>query len=427
MPELFQPLILPNGSQIPNRLCKAAMEENLADAEQVPGERLFTLYRRWSSGGVGLILTGNVMVAPNALTGPGGVVLQKGQDLSPFRQWSSAAKSEGAVVWVQLNHPGRQVYASMGEEAVAPSAIGVNIPGFSSLFPQPRALENAEIESIINQFAESAVLAEQAGFDGCQIHAAHGYLLSQFLSPLTNQRQDQWGGSVANRARLLFEVVNAVRAKVGKQFSVSVKLNSADFQKGGFDQDDAHWVVEQLNTMFVDLVELSGGSYESPAMQGSAMEKKSATQNDVVKRSSSHAREAYFIDFARQIASVATMPIMVTGGIRKKHVAIDALQANAAGFSVDMLGIARAMAIKPDLPKAWRANESLEVDLPKVTWKNKTLAALAMMAMTKDQLTRLAHGKDAKPSVNPVLAIIKDRVKTKRRTSRYRRWRDAAR
>jgi 2,4-dienoyl-CoA reductase-like NADH-dependent reductase (Old Yellow Enzyme family) len=411
MTDLFTPLTLPNGTQLSNRLCKAAMEENLCDAGQIPGDRLVTLYQQWAQGGVGLILTGNVMVSPDALTGPGGVVLQNDQHLDRFKAWASAAKKGGAQVWMQLSHPGRQVYAAMGEQAVAPSAIALNIPGFSKMFAQPRALEEHEIKDIIQRFANASALAEQAGFTGCQIHAAHGYLLSQFLSPLTNKREDQWGGSLENRARFLFATVDAVRAKVSSDFCVSIKLNSADFQKGGFDQADAKWVVEQLNSRKVDLVELSGGSYESPAMQGNS--------ND----DSTGEREAFFIQFAGEIARVANMPIMVTGGIRRRQVAIDALD-DSAGYGVSVLGVARAMAFVPDLPNAWQADQKLDVELPRLSWENSTIAALGVMSMTKAQLNRMAKGLQPKAGVNPILSIIQDRLNTRLRTKCYRRWRE---
>jgi len=418
MTDLFEPLTLPNGVKLSNRLCKAAMEENLSDVGQVPGKRLGTLYRQWANGGVGLILTGNVMISPDALTGPGGIVLDsalyEAQDLTPFRRWAKAAKSGGSAIWMQLNHPGRQVYASMGEQAFAPSPIGVKIDGFESLFPTPKVLTDDEIEIIIQRFVGSALLAEKAGFDGCQIHAAHGYLLSQFLSPLSNQRNDDWGGSLAKRARLLFDVVKRVREQVSAQFCVSVKLNSADFQKGGFQASDACWVVEQLNQMSVDLVELSGGSYESPAMQGRSA------------KDSTGEREAYFIDFARTIAPVANMPIMVTGGIRKHQVAVHALEKDAAGFGVDMLGIGRAMAFNPTLANQWRKGQSLDVALPKVLWKNKTLSALAVMAISKQQLHHLSNGHLTPLPVwrsSPILAILRDRIRTFFLTKRYRRWR----
>lgn len=318
---LFAPLTLPNGAVILNRIAKAAMEENMADGSQLLGESLRRLYEGWAEGGVGLILSGNVMIDPTALTGPGGVVLDERQPIEPFKAWALAARRGGNQAWLQINHPGRQVFAAMGQEAVAPSAIGVDMGAYSHLFPVPRALDEAGIAGIVARFVSTAGLAEAAGFSGVQIHAAHGYLISQFLSPLTNRRTDAWGGELHNRARLLLDVVKAVRAAVSPGFSVAVKLNSADFQKGGFDASDAAQVVRWLNDLPVDLVELSGGSYESPAMQGAPQATEGAPP-----AGSTAAREAYFLDFARDISAVARMPVMVTGGIRRRTVAEQALK-----------------------------------------------------------------------------------------------------
>jgi 2,4-dienoyl-CoA reductase-like NADH-dependent reductase (Old Yellow Enzyme family) len=408
---LFTPLTLPNGAVLPNRLCKAAMEENLSAPGQVPGAQLRQLYAGWAKGGVGLVLTGNVMVTPSALTGPGGVVLEEGTDLAPFRAWAKAAKPEGGHLFMQINHPGRQMFAAMGEQAVAPSAVPVDLGQHSKLLAQPRALEDAEIREIIARFATTAALAEAAGFTGVQIHAAHGYLISQFLSPLVNKRTDAWGGSRENRARFLLETVKAVRARVSPGFCVSVKLNSADFQKGGFDFEDAKWVAAEMNTLGLDLLELSGGNYESPAMQGHTDD------------SSTSKREAYFIDFARQIAAVTRVPIMVTGGIYRKATAEAALAKDAHGFGVEVLGIGRAMAYVPDLPNQWRQGKMTDISLPDVTWKNRTMAGMAVMALTKRQLTRAAEGKGAIWRASPLLTVIGDQMKTRKLVKRYRAWR----
>lgn len=408
---LFTPLTLPNGAVLPNRICKAAMEENLSAPGQVPGQHLIRLYRAWAQGGAGLVLTGNVMISPAAMTGPGGVVLETGSDLAPFRAWAEAGTPAGGQLWMQINHPGRQTFSALGEQAVAPSAIRVDIGQHSRLLAEPRALEDAEIRELIERFAVTAALAEQAGFTGVQIHAAHGYLISQFLSPLVNRRTDAWGGSRENRARFLLETVRAVRARTGAGFCVSVKLNSADFQKGGFELDDAKWVVSQLNGQGLDLLELSGGNYESPAMQG---------QTD---DSSTSKREVYFIDFAREVAAVAAMPIMVTGGICRKETAQAALARGANGFGVDVLGIGRAMAYVPDLPDQWRAGRMTEVAMPQVTWKNRTLAGLATMAVIKRQLARMANGRKARRGQSPVISILRDQMKTGALTKRYKAWR----
>lgn len=409
---IFQPLKLPNGRTVSNRLCKAAMEENLAEQPgQYPGEKLFALYDAWAKGGVGMILTGNVMVSPSSLTGPGGVVLEAGTDLAPFKKWAEIGKAGGAQMWMQINHTGRQMYKNLGEEAVSPSDKALDMGKLSALFAPPRALEDGEIQAIIQRFVDTAMQAEAAGFDGVQIHSAHGYLSSQFLSPLTNLRTDQWGGSLENRARFLLSIVDRVRQKVSRSFGVAVKLNSADFQKGGFEYADARQVVEWLNGYAVDYVELSGGSYESAAMMGSAAD------------TSSGKREAYFIQFARDIAKVAKMPIMVTGGITKRSTAEEALERDAAGFGVDMLGIARAMAFNPHLPKDWQADQSLEVEIPAPTWSNSTLTGLATMALTKAQLELMAQGKPANPTVSPIMAMVKDQWRTAGRAKNYRKWR----
>jgi 2,4-dienoyl-CoA reductase-like NADH-dependent reductase (Old Yellow Enzyme family) len=195
-----------------------------------------------------------------------------------------------------------------------------------------------------------------------------------------------------------------------------VKLNSADFQKGGFDADDARWVVEQMNDLRVDLVELSGGSYESPAMQG-------PSQVDTAPKTSTAAREAYFVDFARDIAKVAKMPIMVTGGVRRREVALAALSPEGVLPGVPVIGIARALAFAPDLPNAWRKPEGQDVVLPEVTWKNRSLAGLAVMALTKAQLNRLAAGKAPARKLSPLLTVISQRIKQNAQTKRYRAWR----
>lgn len=411
---LFQALELPNGTALLNRLAKAATEESLAGQGQLPDQRLSTLYRRWAEGGAGLLITGNVMIAPDALTGPASVVLQEGTDLAPFKDWAEAGRSGDGQFWMQINHPGRQTYKMLGEEAVSASDVAIDIPGMSKNYSPPRALTSDEVDSLITRFATTAHLAEKAGFSGVQIHAAHGYLINQFLSPLTNRREDKWGGSLENRARFLFETVRAVQERVSKRFSVAVKLNSADFQKGGFDTNDAKWVVEQLGNMSVDLVEVSGGSYESPAMQGRAEDGTSTAR-----------REGYFVEFAREIAAIAKMPIMVTGGIRRRDVAEDALINKAGGIGVSVLGIATAMAYEPDLPNNWKAGKSLDIAVPVVGWKNKRMAGLATMMLAYVQLDRLARGEAPNPRARPLMAFISNQLKLKKMAKRYRRWRES--
>lgn len=405
---LFTPLTLPNGNIIPNRLAKAAMEENIADLDFTPSQTLINIYQHWAEGDVGLIITGNVMIDATAVTGPAGVVLENDRHLDKFKQWAKISRSHGAQVWMQINHPGRQMQANLGQPTYAPSAIALNMGKLSKMFVMPREMTPQMIKEVIQRFATTASLAEQAGFTGVEIHAAHGYLLSQFLSPLSNQRQDEWGGSLENRARILIEVVKAVRAKVSNAFAVAVKLNSADFQRGGFSADDAKAVVQMLNDLPVDLVEISGGSYEAPAMQGEARDGRTL------------AREAYFLEFAEQIQAIAKMPIMVTGGIRRKVIAEQVLQSGVA-----MVGMGTALAIQPDLPNRWKNDTtSLQTDAPAlkpITWKNKSLGSLANMAMVRYQLRQLSQNKPTNSQVSPALALGLQQLATTYRTYTYKK------
>ena len=399
----FESLQLPNGQVIANRIAKAAMEENMADLHQAPSKALKQLYKTWADGEPGLLLTGNVMIDRRAMTGPGGVALENEQHLASFREWADVARAKGVHFWVQLSHPGRQTMANLGQQALAPSAIALDVGSFSKMFAKPKAMTEDDIQDVIKRFATSARLAEQAGFTGVQIHGAHGYLLSQFLSPLSNHRTDRWGGSLENRARLLLEVIRAVRANVSPSFCVSVKLNSADFQLGGFDETDARAVVEMLNTLPIDLLELSGGSYEAPAMQGEARDGRTL------------AREAYFLDFATQMASIATMPLMVTGGIRRLPVVQQVLDSGIA-----MAGIATALTLEPQLIKQWREGRDLNPQLKPMEWKRKPLAALATLAVVRDQMRRLSRGRLPNPNVAPWLALACDQWFIARRTRQYR-------
>ena len=399
----FTPFTLPNGNLIKNRLAKAAMEENMAEALQLPGKALRTLYRTWADGGVGLIITGNVMVDHKAMTGPGGLVLESRTPLAPFAELAKEAKRNNTRLWMQINHPGRQVFKKMGGKVLSPSDVPLDMGKHSGLFEQPKAMTEDEIEDVIARFVTTATLAKSAGYDGVQIHAAHGYLLAQFLSPLTNKRTDRWGGSLENRARLLLVIVEKIQQECGENFDIAVKLNSADFQRGGFDVDDAIDVVSLLESLKIDLVELSGGSYESPAMQGRTADDRTLS------------REAYFLEFAAQIAKATKLPVMTTGGIRRLSIA-----ENVISSGVQMVGIASALAVTPDLPNQWQSSPSIEGVIPVVNWKDKTLAGLATMAQVKRQLRRIGHGKPTVSNANPIISLLLDQLRSAKLTKRYR-------
>jgi len=401
---LFEQLTLPSGVTLANRLVKAAMEENMAASGQNPSDALVQLYQRWAEGGTGLLISGNVMVSRTALTGPGGVVLDEQSDLTVFRRWAEAAQ-HGSKVILQLNHPGRQLPTNLGQPALGPSAVALDLGKFSKMFVKPRAMTLDDIGQVKNQFLTSARLAQQAGFSGVQIHAAHGYLLSQFLSPLVNQRTDAYGGSLENRARLLLGVATELRAALPKGFIVSVKLNSADFQRGGFSAEDAKQVLQWLNPLGLDFVELSGGSYEAPAMQGDSRDGRTL------------AREAYFLEFAQELQQTAQMPLMVTGGIRRREVAEQVLRSGVA-----LVGIATALALQPDLANRWLAGERLAPELPALHFKQKPLKALATMAYTRLMLRRKGQPLLSwSPLRWPLWMLMTDQLRLKKLAKRYRK------
>ncbi|MEU4115701.1 NADH:flavin oxidoreductase/NADH oxidase family protein [Kitasatospora sp. NPDC028055] len=408
--ELFSPLHLRSGAVLRNRIAKAAMEENMAGDGQLPDRRMLELYRRWAAGGTGLLITGNVMVHAEALTGPGGVVLDEAAPLEPFTAWAEAAKSGGGAVWMQINHPGRQVAADMPGVVWGPSAVGVDLGRHSGRFGRPTAMTPEQIGATVERFATTAARAARAGFDGVEIHAAHGYLLSQFLSPLVNRRTDAWGGSLENRARMLLDVVRAVRAAVPPAFAVAVKLNSADFQRGGFDADDARQVIAMLAPLGVDLVELSGGSYESPAMTGRPADDRT------------RAREAYFLDLAEELVTTSPLPLMLTGGITRRETAERAL---AGG--VELVGIGTALAVTPDLPDRWAAGREADRGIRPVTWSDKALASAATMAQVRHQLRRLARGRAPRPGTHPAVALLAEQLQQRQALRRYRTWLPMAR
>lgn len=336
---LGQPLVLPCGTVLPNRLAKAALTEGLADEYNRATDRHQMLYRRWASGGSGLVITGNVQVDRRFLERPGNVAIDDNGGEEQLRAYATAGTCAGNQLWMQLNHPGRQTPQHVHPTPFAPSAIPVDLPGFG----QPVAMTSEQINDVIDRFRRAARMARHTGFTGVQIHAAHGYLLSQYLSPRSNQRTDEWGGSLANRARLLLEIVKAVREEVGADFPISVKLNSADFQQGGFSDEDCLQVVRWLEEYRVDLLEISGGTYEKPQMVTAGRTRRDDPLLHLVRKSTRE-REAYFLEYASRIRAVTRMPLMVTGGFRSVAAMDDAL----ASGKVDVIGLGRPLIVEPE-------------------------------------------------------------------------------
>lgn len=389
MPRIDEPLTLPSGLTLPHRLAKAPMTENLADADNQPTAALDRVYRRWADGAAGgLLVTGNLMVDRRYLERSRNVVADRHLDVARLRQMREAAAS--AKVIAQLNHPGRQTNRFVAGRPVAPSADAGAVP-MMGLFGRPRELSGAEIDQIIAGFGEAARRCEEAGLDGVQVHAAHGYLLAQFLSPHVNRRTDQWGGDVTSRARALIGAVRAARSATGPGFTVAVKLNSSDFRHGGFTEDDAEQVVRMLVEEGVDLIEISGGTYESPALFGEVPELADAAAGSV--------KEAYFAGFARRVRTTAgTVPLMLTGGIRTRA----AMESLLADGGVDLIGLGRPLAIDPDFTRKILDGAD-GMALPR--YALPTVAGLAGESeWYETQIARIGAGKEPDPGLHAITA-----------------------
>lgn len=383
---LGEPFELPCGAVVPNRFYKAAMSEAMADGDGRPTPELTALYRRWAAGGTGLIVTGNVMVDGRHLGEPGNVVVEDERFLPQLREMAEAARSGGGQAWVQMNHPGRQSPRLSNAEPLAPSAVPIE--GMEQMFLPPRALTVDEIAEIVQRFATTAAVVKEAGFDGVQIHAAHGYLVSQFLSPNVNRRDDRYGGPVENRMRFLVEIYEAIRAAVGPDFPIGVKLNSTDGTEGGFTEQDALAVAEHLGSLGLDLLEVSGGTYTTPEMQGT------------------EGHGAFFADFARQLAAVKTCPVVVTGGFRDLETMGEALSSGVT----DLIGLGRPLVMEPELPRQILDEGRTEpVVLPRISTGNAKLDEIVRAAMVNTwyemQLRRVAKGKTVPRTGNGLAAM----------------------
>jgi 2,4-dienoyl-CoA reductase-like NADH-dependent reductase (Old Yellow Enzyme family) len=368
-------LALPCGAALPGRLGKSAMSEQLGDRLNAPTPELNRLYERWGAAGTGLLITGNVMVDRSHLGEPKNVVADDARHLDKFVAWAIAAQSHGTPTWVQLNHPGRQALRIAGAHPVAPSPIRPKVPGA----PTPKELTDGEIHAIVERFAVAAKVMQDAGFHGVQIHGAHGYLVSQFLSPRANERTDGWGGDATGRMRFVLEVMRAIRDRVGADYPVGIKLNSADFQRGGFSEEESMDVVAALTAEGLDLLEVSGGTYESPAM----------TTGGKTKAESTKQREAYFLDYAEQVRAVTTVPLMVTGGFRSAAGMREAISSGAT----DLVGLGRPYALDVAVARTV-AGGGTAPDMASKRPSSKQLDAALELYFHTRQIQRIAAGHE---------------------------------
>lgn len=393
MSKIAEPIQIRN-TTFKNRIIKGAMSEALANAAGEPNHLHTGLYEAWARGGLGCSITGNVMVDLRAKNEPGVVVVENERDLPKLKAWADLGKRYGMVQLVQLSHPGRQCPKGLNKETVAPSAVPFSAM-LATTFATPRALEHEEILDLIQRFATSAAICEKAGFEGVQLHGAHGYLISEFLSPLTNKRNDQWGGSIENRMRFLLEIYKAVRAATSENFIVSVKLNSADFQRGGITEEEVIQVFKAIDDAGIDLIEISGGTYEAPAMAGAKAEQRKA---------STIAREAYFLDFAEKIRQEVKCKLMVTGGFRTVKGMNDALESGACDF----IGIARPLAVETDLTDRLIAGHDVRYAVKPIKTGIPFIDKMAIMEIIwyAAQFKAIGEGNQPNPKLSPLKVFL---------------------
>ena len=365
---MFTPLELPCGRQLGNRLVKSAMSDSLGDGTGHPSDGQMRLYERWAEGGVAVAIIGEVQGTPLFVEKPGNLVLNDRSNLDKFRDL--VQRGGGDKLWIQLGHAGALAFGPTSKPK-GPSAL--------EEIPNSEALTLGEIQKVPSDFAATAKLAKKIGFGGVQIHAAHGFLLSQFLSPLFNKRTDDYGGPLPNRQRLLVETIAAVRKAVGPDFPVAVKLNSSDQLVGGFSEMDALDVITNLDTTSIDLIDISGGTYFPGAKAAS----------DGTKGG------PYFLDFAKQARKVTSKPLMLTGGFKTKA------QADAALRYVDVIGLARALVLDPALPNLWAATTPSDPAFPRFNDPPQEGGVTAWYTM---RLTDIAHDQEVQPPASTSFA-----------------------
>lgn len=387
---LFTPITLPNGTTIKNRFFKSAMSEGMGTRDFQPKKNIATLYKRWAEGGTGLIITGNIMVDPKGTAEPGNIVFDKNSNMEILKDWAKQGQQHGAKVMVQLNHPGKQVPKTIAKETVAPSTIPLG-NGLNKLFSTPRALTTSEVEELVQKFVTSAKVAKEAGFSGVQIHAAHGYLISQFLSPHDNRRTDKYGGSLENRMRFLKEIYLGMREELGKDFTIGIKINSTDFKEDGLTEEDSLKTIIELANLGLDFVEISGGTYERPAMMGAT---------------SKSTNQVFFAEYSKKLKQKIEIPVVVTGGIRS----INAMNTLLNDNTTDFIGIARPLTIDPNIPNKIKQGTYAIVETTRVSTGVKKLdkifGSLLGIVYYQVLMQNIAKGKEPKATKNAWPSLI---------------------
>ena len=370
---LAQPITLPCGATLKNRIAKSAMSDSLGDGAGDPTDDQVRMYERWAKGSLAMSIIGEVQGTPHFAEKPGNLILNGQSDRDLFERLAKAGASHSAQLWLQLGHAGAMADAGISTPK-GPSAL--DLPGLTC-----GALTLDEIHALPAEFARTASLAKELGFGGVELHAAHGFLLNQFLSPLFNQRDDAYGGSLHNRMRLLLEVIEVVRGAVGPEYPVGIKLNATDQLAGGFAEDEALEVIAAVDKTAIDLIDISGGTY----FPGAASSSDRAGSGP------------YFLEFAGRARQKTKIPLMVTGGFKTLA------QAESAIFEgkADLIGLARALVVDPELPSFWLSGQRGEPPFPR--FKNPPEGGVT--AWYTMQITQNAKGEAALASDNLDAAV----------------------
>ncbi|MDG2448517.1 MAG: NADH:flavin oxidoreductase/NADH oxidase family protein [Saprospiraceae bacterium] len=392
---LSQSFTLPNGSVISNRIVKSALSEGIAEANGRPSDALFNLYERWGKGGAGILMSGNTMVDKDHLVNANVMIAEDDEFLDDYKKLADSAQAYGTHLWMQINHPGRQAPIYLDKAPVSASNIGMP----SKLYLEPRPLPENEIEDLIERYGTAALIAKKSGMKGAQIHGAHGYLVNQFLSPLTNIRKDKWGGSLENRSRFVMEIYKNMRAKVGADFPLGIKINSADFQRGAFTEEESMEVIQMLDEAGMDMIEVSGGTYERAAMVG--------TQH----KESTIKREAYFIDFIKKVRDKISSPLMLTGGFRT----INTMEKAVDNGELDFVGLGRPFCVFPDVAKDLLSGKMMDCSVPDlITGVDKIdMTGILKTPWHQFQLVRMGKGLDPDPNMD--LWMVYEKVTGRKR------------
>jgi len=328
---LFEPGLIGN-LELPNRLVRSATAEKMADPSGAPLPKLHDLYSELAQGGVGLIITGHLYIDEGGKCHPEMTGIHRDELIPDLKKLTRTVHEHQGKIVAQINHGGGNCSSETVPEPVAPSNTA------DALYKQPaRALQDQEIKELISAFAQAARRAQKAGFDGVQIHGAHGYLISQFLSPLSNQRDDRWGGNPENRSRFLRKVSRAVRQEVGPDYPVLIKLGLADGPEGGLAVDEGTQLASRLEDLGLDGLEISTGF---------SGERFRSIQKGIRRPD----EEAYLLPLVKQARPETNLPILAVGGYRSRKVMEQVLLGGWAEF----ISLSRPLIREPSLPKLFR-------------------------------------------------------------------------